>query len=93
MKVLTQIPVGVVCSTDGEDDVSVIKWSGAGGVPAIGGRIVVAINGLGVATVVGYVVEDGWLGVVATLAKVPDWMLARNPKAGDVVVFGAELAS
>jgi hypothetical protein len=68
-----------------------VKWSGKMPLPAVGDEIHVAINKIGACIVVGYFVQDGWLGVKAQPLSPPDWYLKQN--GGNVVghVFGAEI--
>lgn len=67
------------------------RWSGAGDPPAIGGRVNCRINGLGLATVTGYFVQGGYLGVTVKLDEPKSWYLKQN--GGNVVghSFGAEI--
>lgn len=63
-------------------------WSGVAGVPGIGERVRVGMNGLGLGTVTGYLVEYGWLGLRVKLDNPPkDW----EKRDEDLMVFGAEL--
>lgn len=68
-------------------------WSGEGDVPGLGQRVTVAMNRLGAGTVVGYLVEYGWLGVKVELDAPPDWHRRQNPGEPWALVFGAELAT
>ena len=66
-------------------------WSGAADVPGIGERVRVRMNGLGLGTVTGYLVEHGWLGVRVQLDNPPDWYRKQNGNK-HAMVFGVELA-
>ena len=68
-------------------------WSGKEPPPAIGTDIIIKINGIGKAKVVGYFVEDGWLGVMTQAEDPPAWYIKQN--GGNVVgyAFGAEIKS
>ena len=64
--------------------------------PRIGERINVTMNGLGPAVVVGYAVEDGYLGVLVNLESPPEWHIKQNAdsrlKGLPSLVFGPEIA-
>src|SRR5689334_19683097 len=49
------------------------KWSGVNDAPEIGAKVNVSMNGIGLATVLGYFIQDGWLGVVVRIAKRPKY--------------------
>ena len=53
-------------------------WSGAGQLPDIGDEVEVKINGIGPALVVGYFIENGWVGVLVEMADPPEWMVRQN---------------
>ena len=90
------IPKGVVLVTDeNRQDESVTKWSGTMPIPAIGETVVINFNGLGSATVIGYVVEHGWLGLDTELKTIPTWHYRRHPprteRHGRAFCFGVEI--
>lgn len=81
-------PVWANDSLQNRDDV---KWSHANPPPAIGEKVAIQFNGLGSGTVVGYFVEENFLGLRVKLDKNPAWrekQLKGNPPA---LVFGAEV--
>lgn len=63
-------------------------WSGSLPPPAIGTVVPVTMNGCGAGKVTAYFQEDGWLGVLVALDKVPMHNGKRNPI---IHMFGAEL--
>lgn len=67
-----------------------IKWGGVEPPPPIGTEITVNFNGLGPATVKGYFVEVGWLGLLVRLRKPPAWWAQQNPTRPLAHVFGPE---
>jgi hypothetical protein len=68
-------------------------WSGVGEPPAVGARVTLTINNLGPATVTGYAVEGGYLGVMVKIdeATRPAWHKKQNPENQPSLAFGAEL--
>jgi hypothetical protein len=70
-------------------------WGLSGGFeapPAVGARVDVRINGFGPATVLGYFVEHGFLGVKVKPDVRPPWHVRQNPSRDVALVFGAEIA-
>lgn len=67
------------------------KWSGADQPPAIGDVVDVRINRCGPAKVLGYFVQEGWLGVKVQLQSPPDWFVRRNGGNVPCHAFGAEI--
>ncbi|MCR6481040.1 hypothetical protein NU688_33120 [Variovorax sp. ZS18.2.2] len=71
-----------------------IKWSGDFEVPAVGDVVVMRINRIGRAQVVGYATESGYLGVLTVPFNPPDWWVRQNgPASRDnaALAFGAEI--
>ena len=73
------------------------KWSARNGgfavPPPVGTWAQVMFNDLGWGTVIGYFVEDGWLGVEVLPEGRPDWHRAQNgDRSPTCLVFGAEIA-
>lgn len=68
-------------------------WSGKNKPPAIGDTVKLTFNGLGVGTVTGYAVEDGYLGVMVQLneATRPAWHKESHPTNKPSLVFGCEI--
>lgn len=72
-----------------------IKWSAEFEVPAIGSDILIRLNGIGWAKVVGYATHGGYLGVMSVPCTPPDWWIRQNgPPTLDnaALAFGAEIA-
>lgn len=71
-----------------------IKWSAEFEVPRIGDEVVIRINNIGQARVVGYATQDGYLGVMAVPYDPPDWSVRQNGPpslARPALAFGAEI--
>lgn len=61
--------------------------------PKIGKRVRVTMNNLGPAIVMGYAVQDGYLGLLVKLETPPEWHVKQNAgRTGDSLVFGPEIA-
>jgi len=77
-------------------DPEAVRWSGktVAAPPAIGERIMVRMNGLGPAKVVGYFTEAGYLGLLVKFENPPAWWVRQVHGKRDTVghVFGAEIA-
>ena len=70
------------------------RWSAAMEVPAIGTDVVIRMNGIGRARVVGYATVSGYLGVMTVPYAPPTWWVAQNGPPSDAnaaLAFGAEL--
>lgn len=62
--------------------------------PALGTRLCVSMNHLGIGTVVGYFVESGYLGVEVhpDAGQRPDWHIRQNgDRHPHYLVFGTEI--
>jgi hypothetical protein len=59
--------------------------------PTVGARVVVTMNAFGPATVTGYFVEHGFLGVHVRPDKRPQWHREQNPTRDVICVFGTEI--
>jgi hypothetical protein len=71
------------------------KWSADFEVPAIGDDIVICLNGIGRAKVVGYATHGGYLGVMCVPYSPPAWWVRQNgPASADnaALAFGAEIS-
>lgn len=71
------------------------KWSAPFDVPAIGEDVVIRMNQIGRARVVGYATVSGYLGVMAVPYTPPAWWVAQNGRPSDrhpALAFGAEIA-
>ena len=71
------------------------RWSSVLAVPAIGTDVVIRMNGIGRARVVGYATVSGYLGVMTVPYAPPAWWLEQNgypSGANAALAFGAELA-
>lgn len=85
------------CTTDG----FLVKWSGTTPLPAVGTEIRILLNHIGPGTVTGYFESCGFIGVMVTPSKPPDWLLQQCRehrsdapdwlRQGIVCVFGAEM--
>ncbi|MET3916874.1 hypothetical protein ABID97_003656 [Variovorax sp. OAS795] len=72
-----------------------LKWSAEFEVPAIGADILISINSIGRAKVVGYATQDGYLGVMTVPYSPPAWWVRQNgpPGLGNLALaFGAEIS-
>lgn len=67
-----------------------VKWGRDDDPPAIGSVVKLAFNRLGFATVTGYFVEGGWLGLLVTLHDAPDWHRKQRGNNPVAHVFGPE---
>lgn len=66
-------------------------WSGAAAVPEIGSSVTIYMNSYGAATVKGYFHLDGYLGVICSPEKLPDWFKKQSPGVTMGHFFGVEL--
>ena len=66
-------------------------WSRQDPPPAIGEVVNIAINQIGLAKVMGYFVEGGYLGVLTKPIDPPDWFIRQKGYFATAHVFGAEL--
>ena len=72
-----------------------LKWSGRMPVPEIGAAVVIRINGIGRAKVVGYGASNGYLGVMTVPYNPPRWWVVQNgipSERNPSLAFGAELS-
>lgn len=72
-----------------------LKWSAEFEVPAIGDEIVIRLNGIGRARVVGYATHGGYLGVMSAPYNPPEWWVRQNGPASAenaALAFGAEIS-
>lgn len=73
-----------------------LKWSADFEAPSIGEDVIIRINGIGRAKVVGYASQNGYLGVMTVPYSPPDWWIRQNgPPSPDnaALAFGAEISS
>ena len=68
-----------------------VTWSATSDPPAIGAKVEVSVNDIGPATVLGYFVEYGWLGVCVEPSDPPEWYVKQNGRHAVCGVMGAEL--
>lgn len=71
------------------------KWSADFEVPAVGDDIVIRVNGIGRAKVVGYATHGGYLGVMCVPHSPPAWWGRQNgPSSAEnaALAFGSEIA-
>ena len=72
-----------------------LKWSAQFDVPSIGQDVIIRVNGIGRAKVVGYASQGGYLGVMAVPYSPPGWWIRQNgPPSADnaALAFGAEIS-
>lgn len=69
----------------------VTRWSNASPPPGIGDVVRVRINAIGPATVTGYFVESGFLGVIVKPHSPPEFYTKQNGGAVPGHSFGAEI--
>jgi hypothetical protein len=72
-----------------------LKWSADFDVPSVGEDVIIRINGIGRAKVVGYASQNGYLGVMTVPYSPPDWWIRQNgPPSPDsaALAFGAEIS-
>jgi hypothetical protein len=73
-----------------------LKWSGPLTPPAVGAPVTVTMNGIGTGTVLGYFIEENWLGLHVRPDNPPDWFVRQNTEAkfyrGQALVFGSEVS-
>lgn len=72
-----------------------IKWSAEFEVPAVGQDVVIRLNGIGRARVVGHATYCGYLGVMTVPYRPPGWWILHNGAPGlhnVALAFGAEIA-
>ena len=67
-----------------------VTWFNANPPPAIGAKVRANFNKLGTGEVVGYFVEDGFLGLLVTLDNPPDWHVKQNGRGVKAHLFGPE---
>lgn len=67
------------------------RWYNAAPVPAIGTVVEVTMNRIGMATVTGYFVEEGFLGLIITIHNPPEWHRKANRDLKNGHVFGTEI--
>lgn len=71
------------------------KWSADFEVPAIGDDIVIRLNGIGRAKVVGYAAQGGYFGVMCVPYSPPAWWVRQNGPASAesaALAYGAEIS-
>lgn len=74
----------------GFDEFPIGKWSG-NFIPKIGETVFAVINDIGKCQVLGYYLEDGWIGVIAKPAQPPEWFIRQNGKNAVCGLFGTEI--
>jgi hypothetical protein len=68
------------------------QWSG-GDIPNIGQTVFCKANSIGYASVLGYYLEAGWLGVIVWPNDPPDWYVRQNGRDAICGVFGVEIGT
>jgi hypothetical protein len=79
-------------SPDGADGAKPV-WSGKTPPPAVGEKIKVPMNGLGMGDVTGYFTESGFLGVLVKFDSPPEWYVKQNGPNTVGHIFGIEMKS
>lgn len=72
-----------------------LKWSAAFEASAIGDTVLIRLNGIGLAKVVGYATHGGYLGVMCVPCSPPAWWIRQNGPASEgnaALAFGAEIS-
>jgi len=96
IEVLSERFVSIDSSADWDNLPPELKWSKTAAFPeppAVGTRVHVRFNRLGVGTVQGYFVEHGWLGVHVLPDARPQWHIDQNGlEKNYYLVFGNEIA-
>jgi len=75
----------------GSDELPTGKWSGET-IPEIRDTITAKVNNLGKCYVLGYLLQDKWISVIAKPLNPPEWFIKQNGKSALVTLFGAEIA-
>lgn len=57
-----------------------LKWSAKFPLPQIGDEIVITMNSIGPATVVGFFMEHGYVGVMTRATNPPKWLREQNKR-------------
>lgn len=68
-------------------------WSRPEQPPEVGDIVEVRINSIGLARVIGYFVQDGYLGLLVKPFDPPDWYIRQNGYFATGHVFGAEITT
>lgn len=71
------------------------KWSGNFDVPSVGEDVIIRINAISRAKVVGYATQGGYLGVMTVPYSPPDWWIHQNGQPSPdnaALAFGAEIS-
>jgi hypothetical protein len=66
------------------------RWAGKNAPPLVGTKIHVTMNNLGVATVTGFFVEEGFLGLKVRFHDAPEWHRKQNRGNPNGYIFGPE---
>ena len=77
------------------EDLLSLKWSAPFDPPPIGADVILRINAIGLAKIVGYATLDGYLGLMTTPYNPPAWWVEQNGPPGEAapaLAFGAEVA-
>ena len=74
----------------GFDEFPTGKWSG-NFIPKIGETVFAVVNDIGKCQILGYYLEDGWIGVIAKPAQPPEWFIRQNGKNAVCGLFGTEI--
>ena len=80
----------LTATLQGTDELPAGKWSGKT-IPEIGDTITAKINNLGKCYVLGYLLQDEWISIIAKPLNPPEWFIKQNGKSALVTLFGAEI--
>ncbi|MBR2426873.1 MAG: hypothetical protein IKB16_09055 [Lentisphaeria bacterium] len=80
----------LTATLQGTDELPTGKWSGKN-IPKIGDTISAKINNLGKCYVLGYLLQDEWISVIAKPLNPPEWFIKQNGKSALATLFGAEI--
>ena len=80
----------LTATLQGTDELPTGKWSGKA-IPKIGDTITAKINNIGKCYVLGYLLQDEWISVIAKPFNPPEWFIKQNGKSALVTLFGAEI--
>ena len=80
----------LTATLQGTDELPTGKWSGKA-IPKIGDTITAKINNIGKCYVLGYLLQDEWISIIAKPLNPPEWFIKQNGKSALVTLFGAEI--
>lgn len=81
---------GQYCNGNPLTTAGVANWFNSAPPPPIGARVLATFNRLGAGSVVGYFVEDNFLGLLVRLEDPPAWHVEQNGRDRKAHLFGPE---